>query len=147
MAITWASRYLQSPSEDTAAAPIPTFDGVAFTVADGWAWALTTNDPDRQLLAVQLAEFLTTSEYLATWTAAAGLLPPRPSAVAAWPDQLSQNLVNLLAPSAQIIPSLEIVIEVGPVLQHAVVSVLKAEADSTTAAETAVEKLSDPAQR
>ena len=147
MAITWISRYLQSPPADTAAAPIPTFDGVAFTVADGWVWALTTNDPDRQMLAVQLAEFLTRSEYLATWTAAAGFLPPRPSAAAAWPDQLSQNLANLVAPSAQIIPSLDIVTEVGAVLQHAVVSVLKEEADSITAAETAVEKLSDPAQR
>jgi len=147
MAITWASRYLQSPPADTLAAAIPTYDGVAFTVADGWAWALTTNDPDRQLLAVQLAEFLTTSEYLASWTAAVGLLPPRPSAAAAWSDQPSQNLVSLVAPSAQLIPSLEIVTEVGPVLQQAVVSVLKAEADSTTAAETAVEKLNDPAQR
>lgn len=147
MAITWASRYLQTPEENTSATAIPTFDGAPFTLADGWAWALTTRDPERQLLAVQLAEFLTTSEFLASWTAAAGMIPPRPSAAEAWTDQPSQALVGQVAPGAQIIPSLDIVTAVGPVLQQAVISVLKAEADSTTAAETAVEKLINPAQR
>ncbi len=147
MAVTWASRYLKTPLDDTSVAAIPSFDGVPFTLADGWVWALTTNDPDRQLLVAQLAEFLTASDYLASWTAEAGLISPRPSALAAWPDQLSQNLMNQIVTSAQIIPALDIVTNVGPVLQQAVVSVLKAEADSTTAAETVVEKLSTPAQR
>ena len=147
MAITWASRLLQTPLADTSAAPIPTHDGVPFTLADGWAWALTAHDPDRQLLAAQLAEFLTTSDYLAAWTAEAGLIPSRPSATAAWTDQPSQTLVSQVAPSAQLIPSLDIVTAVGPVLQQAVVSVLKAEADPASAAETAVEKMNNPAQR
>ena len=55
--------------------------------------------------------------------------------------------MNQIATSAHLIPSLDIVVEVGPVLQQAVVSVLKDEADFTTAAETAVEKLNNPAQR
>jgi ABC-type glycerol-3-phosphate transport system substrate-binding protein len=143
MAITWASRYLQTPLNDTSVHPIPTHDGVAFTLADGWAWALTTSDPDRQLLTIQLAEFLTTSEYLASWTAAAGLIPPRPSAADAWTDQPSQALVYQIAPGAQLLPSLDLVTVLGPVLQQAVVSVLKAEADPIVAAELAVEKLTD----
>jgi len=143
MAITWSSRYLQTPFADTSALPMPTYDGETFTLADGWVWALTTGDPDRQLLTAQLAEFLTTSEYLASWTAAAGLIPPRPSATAAWVHQPSQTLVNQIATSAFLIPSLDLVTELGPVLQQATVSVLKAEADATVAAETAVEKLTD----
>ncbi len=147
MVITWASRNLQSPLADTLVTALPTYDGVPFTLADGWAWALTARDPERQLLAAQLAEFLTTTDYLASWTVAAGLLPSRPSATAAWTDQSLQSVVNQIAPRAQLIPSLEIVKTVGPVLQQAVVSVLKAEADSITAAEAAIEKLSNPAQR
>jgi len=141
MAITWASRYLQTALADTSAHPIPTHDGAAFTLADGWAWALTTNNPDKQLLTAQLAEFLTTSEYLASWTAAAGLVPPRPSATAAWIHKPSQTLVNQIAPGAHLIPSLDLVTVLGPILQQATVSVLKAEADPTIAAETAVEKV------
>jgi ABC-type glycerol-3-phosphate transport system substrate-binding protein len=141
MAITWMSRYLQLSRDDTAALPIATNNAVPFTLADGWSWALTTNNPDRQLLTAQLAEFLTTSEYLASWTAAIGLLPPRPSATAAWVDQPIQNLTDQIASSAQLIPSLDLITVLGPILQQATVSVLKAETDPTVAAETAVEKL------
>jgi ABC-type glycerol-3-phosphate transport system substrate-binding protein len=144
MVITWASRYFKTALADTSAVPIATFDGAPFTLADGWAWALTTNDPDRQLLAAQLAEFLTTSEYLSAWTAAAGLIPPRPSALADWMHIPSQTLVNKIAPTAQLIPSQEIVSVYGPILQQATVSVLKAEADPITAAENAVGKLTNP---
>jgi multiple sugar transport system substrate-binding protein len=144
MAITWASRYLQTSTIESSAFLPPTHDGRAFTLADGWVWAMTTNNPDRQLLTAQLAEFLTTGEYLGSWTAAAGLIPPRPSATAAWVSQPAQELVNLVAPSAQLIPSLDLVVLTGPVLQQATVSVLKAEADPTTAAEAALEKLNNP---
>jgi ABC-type glycerol-3-phosphate transport system substrate-binding protein len=119
------------------------YDGGTFTLADGWVWALTTNDPDRQLLAAQLAEFLTTSEFLAGWTAAVGLIPPRPSATAAWGEGPYQALVSQIAPIARLIPPLDQIHVLGPILQQAMVSVLKAEADPTTAAETAVTKLND----
>lgn len=144
LAITWVSRYLELLPADTAAAPVPTFDGVPFTLADGWAWALTTHDPDHQLLAAQLAEFLTTPEYLASWTEAAGLIPPRPSSLAAWEGAAQQTLLNQIAPTAQLYPSQAVINLLGPVLQQAVVSVLKAEMDATTAAQTALDKLSVP---
>jgi ABC-type glycerol-3-phosphate transport system substrate-binding protein len=143
MAITWASRYLQTPLDDTDAAPIITHDGIPFTLADGWGWVLTTHDPDRQLAAAQLAEFLTTSEYLASWTGAAGLIPPRPSATEAWTNEVLRTFVNQIAPTAQLLPSLETVTVLGPVIQQATISVLKAEADATIAAEAALEKLNN----
>jgi ABC-type glycerol-3-phosphate transport system substrate-binding protein len=144
LVITWTSRYFKTALADTSAVPLVTFDGAPFTLADGWAWALTTNDPDRQLLATQLAEFLTISEYLSSWTAAAGLIPPRPSALASWTHIPSQTLVDKIAPTARLIPSQDIVSILGPILQQATVSVLKAEADPVTAAETAVGKLTNP---
>jgi ABC-type glycerol-3-phosphate transport system substrate-binding protein len=148
IAITWLSRYLQNIPADTVFNAVATADGVPFTLADGWVWALTATDPDRQLLATQLAEFLTTGDYLSAWTAAGGWIPPRPSALEAWPDSPgSPAMIHQIASSAQLIPSLDIVTELGPLLQQAVVSILKAETDPAAAAEAAHEKLSDPAQR
>jgi len=144
LAITWVSRYLTLLPDDTEAAPIPTFNGDPFTLADGWVWALTANNPERQLLAAQLAEFLTTSEYLASWSEAAGLIPPHPSSLTAWDNSAHKTLLTQIAPNAQLMPSLEVTTILGPILQQATVSVLKAEADAVTAAQSAVEKLSVP---
>ena len=144
LAITWSSRYLNLLPEDTEAIAIPTFNGDPFTLADGWVWAISANDPDRQLLAAQLAEFLTTSEYLAAWSEASGLFPPRPSSLAAWKNISQITLLEQIVPTAQLIPSVELISVLGPVLQPATVSVLKAEADAVSAAQTAVEKLNIP---
>jgi ABC-type glycerol-3-phosphate transport system substrate-binding protein len=144
LAITWISRYLTLLSDDTEAAPVPTFNGDPFTLAGGWTWTLTANDPERQLLAAQLAEFLTTSEYLASWSEAVGLIPPHPSSLAAWDNLAQKTLLEQIAPTAQLIPSFEVTTILGPVLQQATVSVLKAEADAITAAQSAVEKLTVP---
>jgi len=144
LAITWASHYLELLPADSAAAPVPTFNGDPFTLADGWIWTLTTNDPNRQLLAAELAEFLTASEYLASWTEASGLLPPRPSSLAAWDNPSQKTLFEQIIPNAQLIPSLEVITILGPVLQQATVSVLKAEADAVTAAQSAVGKMTVP---
>jgi len=86
MVVTWTSRFLQSQPEDAQAARLPTLSGEAFTLADGWVWAMAGANAEHQSLAVELAEFLTDSRFLAQWTAAAGYLPPRPSALEPSPD-------------------------------------------------------------
>ena len=144
MVITWASRYLQNPPADGAAAPIPTTDGVHFTIADGWGWALSSPNPDHQLLGTQLAEFLTNSEFLAEWSAAAGYLPPRPSALASWNNIPLQSLASQIATSARLIPSQNVLTTISPALQLSTLSVLKEEVDPVTAAENAVQRLLEP---
>jgi multiple sugar transport system substrate-binding protein len=144
MVITWASRYLKNPPADSAGAPIPTPYGIPYTLATGWAWALASTDPDRQVISTQLAEFLTTGDFLAEWTALSGYIPPRPSAQAAWNNVSMINLLNGVTPSAQLIPSLDVLTALGPILQGATVDVLKEQADPATAAETAIKKLVSP---
>jgi ABC-type glycerol-3-phosphate transport system substrate-binding protein len=144
MVITWASRYLQNPPADAAGAPIPTADGIPYTLATGWAWALASHDPDRQILSAQLAEFLTTGDFLAEWTAVSGYIPPRLSAQAAWENVSMRTLLNRVTPSAQLIPSLDVLTALGPVLQGATIDVLKEQADPATAAEAAIEALASP---
>jgi ABC-type glycerol-3-phosphate transport system substrate-binding protein len=144
MVVTWASRYLQHLPVDSTGAPIPMPDGVPFTLATGWAWALVSPDPDRQAISVQLAEFLSTGTFLAEWNASSGHLPPRPSALSAWENVSIQTLLNQVAPSAHLEPSLDVITALGPVLQKVTVDILKDQADPVTAAVDAAEMLSAP---
>jgi multiple sugar transport system substrate-binding protein len=144
MVITWTSRYLQNPPIDSTGAPIPTSDGMPYTIATGWAWALASPDPDRQVISAQLAEFLTTGDFLGKWTAASGYMPTRPSALSAWENISLQTLLNQVAPSAHLTPSLDVLTTLGPVLQRATVDILKELADPATAAEAAIEVLAAP---
>ncbi len=144
MVITWAYRYLQNPPADSSGAPIPTRDGIPYTLATGWAWALASPDPDHQILSAQLAEFITNIDFLADWTAAGGYLPPRSDSLSSWENASLQTLFNQIAPSARLIPSLDVLTTLGPVLQKATIDVLKEEASPIAAVETAIETLSTP---
>ena len=66
---------------DTSFAPIPTRDGQPMTVSRGWALALVSADPARQVLAVELIARLMHPENMAAWNRAAGHLPTRRSAL------------------------------------------------------------------
>jgi ABC-type glycerol-3-phosphate transport system substrate-binding protein len=144
MAITWMNRYLRVLPADSTCVTIPTQDGNPFTLATGWAWALASSDPDHQVLSAQLAEFLTDSDFLAAWTTAAGYIPPKSSTLSLWENISLQNLLNQVALSAELIPSLPMLTTLGPVLQKATVDVLKQEASPITASETAIESLASP---
>ena len=144
MVITWASRYLQNLPADASGAPIPTLDGLPFTLATGWAWAMASTDPSRQALSAQLAEFLTASDFLAEWSLAAGYLPPRPSSLAAWSNVPLQTSMGQVASSAVLIPPQDVLAILGPILQGATLDVLKEQADPVTAAEAATARLASP---
>ncbi len=144
MIITWAARYLQSPLEDSTLAGIPTTTSIPFTTGTGWAWALSSSDPQRQKLAAELAEFLTTAQFLAEWDAAAGYLPPRPSALSSWENNPQRNLLIQVSQSAQLIPANEILSALSPALSSSTINVLKEQTDPATAAQSAVDMLLTP---
>jgi len=90
-AVVWASNYLaQAPQAaiPLAAARIPSLGGQPYSLATGWAWALASPDPTRQALASELIQFLSESDFLSAWDAAAGYLPPTPGAMQAWQPNL-----------------------------------------------------------
>ncbi len=144
LAITWSSRYLNDPVSNSAAASIPTQDGSPFTIMTGWVWALSSPESSRHALSIELAEFLTEGEFLAQWTAAAGYFPPRPSALAAWPNTPERALASQIVPAAQVLPPLELLSILGPILEQATVDVLRQQAAPAEAAEAAVESLGVP---
>jgi ABC-type glycerol-3-phosphate transport system substrate-binding protein len=77
-----SARYLADRSIllSTGFAPIPTHDGKPVTISRGWVLAVVTQDPNRQVLAATLLEWLLSPLNNATWTQATRHLPTRRSA-------------------------------------------------------------------
>jgi ABC-type glycerol-3-phosphate transport system substrate-binding protein len=144
LAVISASRHLGSLIADTNIAQIPTPDGTPYTLASGWVWATPAIEPARQELSIQLAEFLTESSFMATWTEAIGYMPTRPSSLASWSNTSLQSLVELFVLSSRIIPSSDVLMILGPPLEQATVEVIKGQNDPVTAAQNALEALTGP---
>jgi multiple sugar transport system substrate-binding protein len=144
MAIAWNSLYFNQVITNTNAAPLPTENGKAFTLATGWVWALASSQPDHLEMGAQLAEFLTDTTFLGPWTQAAGYLPPRPSSLDAWTNKDQQLMVRQIVLSASLYPSADIITSLGPPIQQATVQVLKQQTDPQTAAQQAAASLVNP---
>jgi ABC-type glycerol-3-phosphate transport system substrate-binding protein len=144
MVITWSSRFLSELPVDSAALPIPTPEGSPFTLANGWVWALSNPQVERHASSIELAEFLTASDFLSRWTAAAGYLPPRSSALEGWSNTTLQNLAEEVARSAHIFPPTDAMSALSPALQQAALEVLKEQMDPETAAQEAIELVAEP---
>ena len=142
--IAWASQYLAAPKDDLSATPLPTPDGEPLTLATGWVWALGDPHSPHNEMTTRLAEFLTESSFLASWTRELGYLPSRPSALEAWGDPDMQARLGPVALSARLSPPLDILTNLGPRLQQAVLQVLSGQADPATAAQAATEGLGQP---
>jgi multiple sugar transport system substrate-binding protein len=147
MLVTWVSNYLANLPPDTTAIAVPSMDDSPMTLATSWAWAVSDPDPARRAVSVRLVEFLSDGEFLARWTEAAGYLPTRPSALAAWSNQSFKTLLSPVAVTAQARPSGDQLSSLGPVLRDASLKVLKRESDPTQAARAAAEKLTAPETR
>ncbi len=137
--VTWAARYLNSGGETEALAPIPTRNGTPLTVGSGWAWALTSPEPSHHPASVQLAEFLTESDFLSNWTEALGLIPSRPSSLQSWRDTRHAGELLPVADLLRLYPPLEILDSLGKALEKATVDVLKEQAGPKEAAQTAAD--------
>jgi multiple sugar transport system substrate-binding protein len=144
LVVSWISGYLSELPVDSNISNLPTHNGQPFTLANGWAWALTNPNPDRIALSIELAEFLTSPEFLSEWVAAAGYLPPRASALEGWNDATLRMLVDNVAKSAKLIPPRDLLAAISSALHQATLDVLKDQADASTAARRAYEQLVSP---
>lgn len=143
-AFTWSSNYLSADRSGLAISPAPTADASPYTPARGWVWALSSTDENRYQSALQLASFLAESQFLSAWTQAAGYLPPRPTALEAWPPALEHQVLAELSRSASLQPAVDILQVLGPPLKQAAIAVLTGESDPASAARAAVEALEKP---
>jgi len=142
--ITWSSRYLQNPVTRQAISQIPGPQGKSYTLATGWVWALVGRDEEKRRLAVDLAEFLTESQFLSDWTLSMGYLPPRPGSLDLWSDQELAHSVAEIATEAVLLPPTDVLAALEVHLQQATLAVLKSQSDPSSAAEQASASLTSP---
>ncbi|MBN2548249.1 MAG: extracellular solute-binding protein [Anaerolineales bacterium] len=144
LVITWSSRYLNSADSEIAIAPLPTLDGEPFSLATGWVWALASPVSENQGLSVKLAEFLTENTFLAQWTEVLGYLPTRPGVLAAWSNKSLFSLMDDILLASRPYPSNDILASLGAPLQQAALQMLKKQSDPLTAAQFAIQSLTNP---
>lgn len=141
---TWSSLAFDSRNVDIHATPLPTADGRDFAVLRGWVWAISTAQTDHLDPATKLIDFLTQPEFMAQWTAAAGLLPPRQSSLAAWSPDARQVLASQIVHNAVALPQLRATDSLGSALSQATVGLLKQELTPGEAMALLEEELSEP---
>ena len=141
LVVSWTSRFLNEDALPLALAPLPGLGSGFYTLATGWSWALAGSNPDNQVLAVELAEFLSDSEFLAEWTQIAGYLPTRPTALSSWEDARMQLILTQSAESASLIPGEDLLVTIGPLFAEAALSVLTNEQLPEEAARSVIEQL------
>lgn len=139
--ITWSSRYLREMPADSAALPLPALGDQPVNLSTGWVWALSDLIPERRPAAIQLAEFLTSGDFLARWTVSAGALPVRPSSLEAWPNQSVRTLLSPIITVARPKPANDVLTSLGPILSDGSLQVIKRQSDPLTAAQSAAERL------
>jgi ABC-type glycerol-3-phosphate transport system substrate-binding protein len=71
---------------DLGFAQIPTINGASITIAQTWAFALVTPDPEQQKLIIELIELLLEPTVHSTWSRTTKQLPTQITAYAAWLD-------------------------------------------------------------
>lgn len=141
LTVTWVSNYLQTQTPMLTLTPLPGLETGQYTLATGWSWALAGFTPENQSLAVELAEFLSDSVFLAEWNQAAGYLPTRPTALSSWNDAESKMGLAQTAESANLVPSQELLTVIGPLFAEAALSVISGEKTPAEAAQSIAEQL------
>lgn len=69
---------------DNSFSAIPGIEGRLAPLVKGWAWAVSTPDPERQAMAAEMITWLASGQNLGEWSSAALLLPTRRAAFSEW---------------------------------------------------------------
>ncbi|MBK8901669.1 MAG: extracellular solute-binding protein [Anaerolineaceae bacterium] len=87
-ALTSSEQYLRQRDEAGVfqVTAVPGLQQPLNPIISGWAWAISTSDPTRRVLAGELLTSLIDSSILGEWSYASHYLPARQSALAFWPD-------------------------------------------------------------
>lgn len=144
LALTTAHWYLTEAGRvSTAAAALPPNRvGAAFTLAEGWCWALVNKGEDLAS-AAELLNWLASPDRQAAWTLAAGWLPTRAAALTAWGEAPFVPLAAEALTRAQWQPPLRVREQLGPLLRQAIDDVLNGRATPEAAARTVVAALAE----
>ncbi|RLD06000.1 MAG: hypothetical protein DRI32_03295 [Chloroflexi bacterium] len=131
--VLWSDDFLDETPADARLMPIPGPKGSTCSLASAWLWSLAGSAPDLQPAAVELAEYLSDSTFLAEWTAALGTLPTRPTAL----DE-NETAFYELSLLAQPLPPNDIVEALGEIFIQATANLLEEGVSPEAAAKDAL---------
>ena len=138
VAVVWASSDIRSNSGAYDA--LLGLDDVPYSIGDGWVWALAGSNTESQLVAVELASYLTESEYMSEWTYISGYLPTRPLSLAGWEDDAVKGSMDDVLLSAHPSPAPDLVASFGSIMQGALIRIFNGE-QAEVVARSVVESL------
>ena len=127
--------------ETTPEAPDPAFTSPSMTLTDAWVWAIGSQEPQRQELAVALIAHLSETQFLAKWSEALRAIPPRPSALGGWEETSLKPALEKMASGAILYPPDAVMNNLGPILRNATLLILRDNADVVETAKQAVESV------
>jgi len=127
--------------ETTPGAPDPAFTSPSMTLTDAWVWALGSQEPQRQELAVALISHLSETQFMAKWSEALKAIPPRPSALGSWEETALKPALEKMASGAMLYPPDVVMNNLGPILRNATLLILRDNADVVETAKQAVESV------
>jgi ABC-type glycerol-3-phosphate transport system substrate-binding protein len=122
-------------------APIPTADGLALTLMDGWLWVITTHDPDRQRQARAFLSWMMRVNQQSFFSEAMDVLPSQARALRLWDDETYAEFARSLAADARVVPPAQRNNSAAQAFQESVKAVLNGTA-AEVAADTALGQLS-----
>jgi ABC-type glycerol-3-phosphate transport system substrate-binding protein len=102
-AVFFSSRYLQMAGDEPAllAAPIPTPDGQATGILNGWMWVLVASEPEQQDLALRYLNFVMQPENQTAYARTVDMLPSqRPALLALLPPGANAELYTRMLDNA-----------------------------------------------
>jgi ABC-type glycerol-3-phosphate transport system substrate-binding protein len=136
-----ASRYLTAEQTlpDLSYAALPAIKQPTPPLARGWALAIVTADPDRQLKAMRLIDWLLSADRNGAWSQAAHILPGRLSSLDTWnQSDPYTTFIRLQLQAALPAPSASTLNTLGPILRKAIDDVLSGRAAPADAAQAAL---------
>lgn len=142
--IAWLSDYLTVLPEDSEFSTLPVESEEAFTLADGWVWAMASMQDGKRALALELVQFLSEGNFLKAYANSLGCIAPYRGMIDARLDSAQLLVIEQVALSARVIPATDILNSLGLPVQQAVMQVIKNQAEPLPAAQTAVDALTSP---
>lgn len=139
--MSYHSYFLGARTSSETNAPRSLMMGMNMTLTNGWAWALSRSEPERQAVGVKLIKFLQESTFLAEWSEALGYVPARPSSLNQWKNAELRDSLQKSVSAAIIYPPESIMSQLGPVLRTATLAILRDNAKVDDTVHQTVESL------
>jgi ABC-type glycerol-3-phosphate transport system substrate-binding protein len=136
-----ASKPAEAAAWQVAALPYVSSEEASLSLVDGWLWALTTAEPERQRRALALIEWLQEPRRLAAFSERVNMLPARRTALNAWsaPDYAA-FAARLLDRTPSPLPE-SVNVAVAEALQESFARLLKGELSAEAAASAALDRV------